>query len=484
MLHNDAVTPVVSTQGYSYNRTPSVLVVSRSGTTLTLSQPLPYNFPNGMTGAYILFGSQFARNLRGIGIEDMTIDGTVAGLMREGVYFSFVTSSWAKNVKVMGHGTYAIRFSDTVNCEARGCWTDVGTGGGSNFAGLKLEQSSYFLAEDNILVNNSPTLEVDYSTSFLIFAYNYSGVGEINRNHGPHNSFNLYEGNVYWFDKTDGYYGGSSEETIFRTYMRGGIVTVQKRLTRNNNVVGNIVGSIGGSYTTDGSENWGKPNIGNLVSSGTWALSASSYSVDWDSATSAPYVWTGNLKTRIDDRNGVFELDYGMATTFNTALANASGNKRNLSYPDGVSTSAITVSGVSGNDVTFIADNTLYVLPSAGELMWIVPGALGFQELDLDVANTAIRKANYYVLTGDIPSGESLGSDTLPSSYYLTAKPAWFGSISYPAFSPYAPPASDAAGLVSIPAGWRYINGNSNYLNGNSTATVTNLNVGTIRLSP
>jgi len=484
MLHNEAVTPVVSTQGYSYNRTPSVMLVSRSGTTLTLSQPLPSNFPNGMTGAYVLFGSQFPRNMRGFGIEELTVDGTAAGLMREGVYFSFVTNSWAKNVKVLGHGTYAIRFSDTVNCEARGCWTDVGTGGGSNFAGLKLEQCSYFLAEDNILVNNSPTLEVDYSTSFLIFGYNYSGGGEINRNHGPHNSFNLYEGNVYWFDKTDGYYGGSSEETIFRTYMRGGIVTVQKRLTRNNNVVGNVVGSIGGSYTTDGSENWGKPNIGNLASSGTWDLANSVYSLDWNPVTSAPYVWTGTLKTRIDDRNGVFELDSGMVSTLTPALANSQGNKRNLSYPNGVDTSAITVSTVVGNDVTFIADNTIYVLPSAGEVMWIVPGATGFQELDEGVAPTAIRKANFYVLTGNIPTGESIGADTLPNSYYLPAKPDWFGTIGFPAFDPYSPPASDAAGLVAIPAGWRYINGNSNYLNGNSTANVTNLNVGTIRLAP
>lgn len=483
-LVNEAVTPVVSVQSYNVVRTPSVLVTARSGTTLTLSQPLPSSFPYGSTGANIQFGSQQARNTRGIGIEDMTIDGTDAGVMLQGVYFSFVSGCWTKNVKVLGHGTYAIRFSDTVNCEVRECWTDVGTGGGTNFAGLKMEQCSYFLAEDNILVNNSPVIEMDYSTTASVVAYNYTGTSYINRNHGPHNSFNLFEGNSYWFDMSDGYYGGSSEETFLRNWMRSGVFSAMKRFTRNNNLVGNVVGVAGATYPGDYSNEWGLPNIGNTSSSGTWELSAGSYSVDWNNSIGKPYTWTGNLKTRTNDITGVFEMDSGMATSFNAALAIATASKRNLSLVNYSSTKTITVSGVSGNDVSFTVDDIAYSLPSAATTMWAAPGPNGFQEKDLDVANTAIRKANYYVFTGDIPAGESLGADTLPDSYYLSAKPAWFGSIAFPAFNPYSPPASEAVALVAIPAGWRYINGNSNYLNGNSTATVTNLNVGTIRLAP
>lgn len=480
-LVNEAVTPVVSKNGYAYVRTPTVLVTARSGTTLTLSQPLPSAFPNGSSGAFLKFGSQSARHTRGVGIEDMTIDGTDAGVMSSAVYFSFVTGCWVKGVKAMGHGTYAIRFSDTVNCEVRGCWTDVGTGGGSNFAGLKLEQASYFLAEDNILVNNSPVVEMDYASTSNVLAYNYCGGGYINVNHGPHNSFNLFEGNAYWFTMSDAYYGGSSEETFYRNWMKSGVITVQKALTRNGNIIANVVGTPGETYTKDYSDEWGLPNINNLTSSGTWELSTGSYSVDWDPSNSRPRVWTGTLKTRTDNITGVFELDSGMATTFNTALANALGNKRNLSYPDGVGSSTITVTGVSGNDVSFTVDNISYSLPSTTTVMWMVPGPLGFQEKDLDVANTTVRKGNYYVYTGDIPSGEALGADTLANSYFRTEKPAFFGTLSWPPYSPLSPPASTAAGNVAIPAGYRYINGSEDYIEGSTNRPAFSLRRGSRR---
>jgi len=49
------------------------------------------------------------------------------------------------------------------------------------------------------------------------------------------------------------------------------------------------------------------------------------------------------------------------------------------------------------------------------------------------------------------------GSDhSLPASYYLAGKPAWFGSLAWPAFDPNHPEASSTA---SIPAGYRWING-------------------------
>jgi hypothetical protein len=47
-------------------------------------------------------------------------------------------------------------------------------------------------------------------------------------------------------------------------------------------------------------------------------------------------------------------------------------------------------------------------------------------------------------------------NQTLPNSYYLTSKPAFFGSMAWPAFDPTNPSASS---VVSIPAGYREVYG-------------------------
>jgi hypothetical protein len=80
-------------------------------------------------------------------------------------------------------------------------------------------------------------------------------------------------------------------------------------------------------------------------------------------------------------------------------------------------------------------------------------GAAGFQELDLDVDATTLKKGNTFVPTG-IPASEAL-TTTLPQSLYLATKPAWFGTLVWPPFDPTAPNVSYDA----IPAGYRYVHG-------------------------
>jgi hypothetical protein len=81
-------------------------------------------------------------------------------------------------------------------------------------------------------------------------------------------------------------------------------------------------------------------------------------------------------------------------------------------------------------------------------------GAAGFQELDLDVAATLVRKGNDYIAFNGVPTAESLGGDTLPSSLYRTSKPSWFGDLTWPAFDP----TSRNRRLDAIPAGYRFLN--------------------------
>ena len=83
-------------------------------------------------------------------------------------------------------------------------------------------------------------------------------------------------------------------------------------------------------------------------------------------------------------------------------------------------------------------------------------GTGGFEEKDLDVQTTTVFKGNYNTQDAAIPAGEALGSDTLPNSFCRTTKPAFFGSLTWPAFDPtnVGTPSYD-----QIPAGYRYVHG-------------------------
>jgi hypothetical protein len=79
----------------------------------------------------------------------------------------------------------------------------------------------------------------------------------------------------------------------------------------------------------------------------------------------------------------------------------------------------------------------------------------GYQEMDLDVAASCTFKNNYY--NGTIIAGESLGTQALPQSLYLSGKPAWFNSMAWPPVDSTAPllPITN----ISIPAKYRFLNG-------------------------
>lgn len=184
------------------------------------------------------------------------------------------------------------------------------------------------------------------------------------------------------------------------------------------------------------------------------------YSADWNSTAQATYEWTGTLTTRSSDSAGVVTLDGGMVTSFNTALA-----KTATSYPDvrGLKWAAgeihtLTVTNVTGNDVTFSGANT--TLPAISTSVSLIPSYAGFQEQDLDVVLTTLLKANYLGLSSGsgIPAAESIGSDTLANSMFLGGTPTFFteAGVSWPPVNPNSPNEST---YEIIPAGIAYNDG-------------------------
>ncbi len=54
--------------------------------------------------------------------------------------------------------------------------------------------------------------------------------------------------------------------------------------------------------------------------------------------------------------------------------------------------------------------------------MLLFPGSGGFQEIDLDVKDTAILKGNFNYKDKAVPAAESLGGDKLPNSLLVITR--------------------------------------------------------------
>ena len=83
-------------------------------------------------------------------------------------------------------------------------------------------------------------------------------------------------------------------------------------------------------------------------------------------------------------------------------------------------------------------------------------GDSGTNALDSTKSSTTmLNHGNWDVVTGTQKWDSTISDHTLPNSYYLTAKPAWFGNLTWPPFDPANP---SAGGPTSIPAGYRFVN--------------------------
>jgi hypothetical protein len=81
-------------------------------------------------------------------------------------------------------------------------------------------------------------------------------------------------------------------------------------------------------------------------------------------------------------------------------------------------------------------------------------GGTAIYNVSSDSLPTLLRKGNFNTVNNGISAGESLGSDSIGSSYFRTNKPSWFGDRPWPAFDPSA-----SAAPTNLPAGYRYTNG-------------------------
>lgn len=458
---NDPSIPVINTSGYPNARKQMTRLVSKSSNTITVFPPI-YHCE--------LFASLTARVNKSsvqsdfIGLEDLTVDGT-NGSVVFGINVRQCYGCWVKNVTTKAANNYQLSLTDSVQIEVRHSTIGPGRTGGSNGAGILTETLTAFLIEDNILIESHPIIETNFGTSGGVIAYNFCRNGNgadfgFDTNHGPHNSFNIYEGNICHNLISDSYFGSASEETVFRNYLHGNgepgfgsslasFCLAFKRLTRNPTLIGNVIG--GSLWAVACYGTYGNPNIGNGNSIGT---AQPSQSDPWAHWTPSGPTTVGTLTTRTSDTAGSVTLTGGDLTTNcggGQCDAAAMWTAANALAP----CCQLNITGAVGNVVSFTLMNG--TLPALNTAVTIWPGPLGFQERDLDVEATLISKANWDVRTSTM-DGSSLNGAIVPPSLVYSARPTWLpASINWPPINYLSPSTNRAA----IPAGHRYLNAGS-----------------------
>jgi len=445
--------PALSDFGYPNMRRQMTQVVAKTSGSLTVFPPI-YGYQRFVGHTAIVHVAQFQGD--GIGVESLKIDGA-NGTVLYGIQFDQTFGSWVSDVFVINSNNYNVFFVDSLFCELRRSRLDQLNHGGSNGAGLLFNTNSGGLVEDNIIIQSFPNIEINHGSSGNVFAYNFlhntDGSISIDSNHGPHNAFNLFEGNVSTNLMSDGYFGTESESTVFRNLLHGNGIdggdTLSyclslKRFARNFSLVGNVFGT--SLHVAGRCDAYGQPNIGNGSSSGTAQPSAADYWADW---TPSGSTITGTLTTRTSATVGVVTVATGTLVQ---------DQAPRLWSSDGSTTyTQVQVGVVSGALAPVDASAYSGTLPALNTVLLIWAGNAGFQELDLDVELTTLKKANNDRGSG-IPQSESIGTSRLRDSMFRAGKPAWFYALTWPPVNSASPTYS----YEIIPAGWRYMHGGAN----------------------
>jgi len=445
-LKNDAKLPVMGTGGFDYARKFITRIVAKSATTVTISPALLFDLPAELAPVLRPVG----RYAEFVGIEDLTVDGADCPSGNCLVNIGQSYGCWVKNVTVRNGERRLLGIDGSLQCELRHC-NIYGrkVEAQPNSGGLFLTMSAGCLIEDNIL---SPGTEMSGGDAGNVLAYNFCDdvavqgnllCASLNTNHGAHNSFNLFEGNLMPRFQCDGYHGSASHDTAFRNWFHGtSTKTTQwwvcvnlNRFTRCYSLVGNVLGRKGSdwlyevemtgfNYEKHFIYSLGYPNMGNGWCNGKTAQpSKGQYWADWD-----PVVGTsikGVLTERTNDTVGKVTLSSGALTEEQSPMMKA-----------GETGTWVIVRKVEGKVATVDTGPWGTKLPPLNTEVLLFPGAGGFQELDLDVKATTLLKGNYNFKDNGVSQSESLGDVKLPKSLYLKERPAWFGDLAWPPFGP------------------------------------------------
>lgn len=277
----------------------TVMVLSKSGNTLTLGRPLYYNYNPNM-GIQASFAYGYGGPVRNAGIEDLYVERCVnAG--DHNIEIKFGINCWVRNVESNMARKWHIRLTQCYASEVRDSYVHHAWnyGGDAGYGVGLYQKSTDCLVENNIMYHLRHSMVIEYGGCGNVFGYNYSKdpVNETGDStdwlmadmciHGGHPYMNLFEGNVAAQMNPDNDLGSSRHNTFLRNHATGeSIPTVLNYrfaavVSANNlykNFVGNVLlkpGSAGTSWLLGG------------FSSGSWE--------PYDARVSSTILRHGNL---------------------------------------------------------------------------------------------------------------------------------------------------------------------------------------------
>lgn len=382
----------------------TVLVTSVSGTTIRFFPALYMNYKSTLSP----LATPFRAGCTNAGLENLQLylndTGYNENVLMQGSKYCWVLnveSNYADGDHFQAHYSY--------RGEIRHCYFHDGFihGPGSTDDDVFIaDKTSGYLVIDNILRRQHVGVMLNWGASGNVVAYNwfdgmfdsgsYNALFTAISMHGAHPMYNLIEGNIGMQVYLDSVWGSGSNNTMLRNWMKG-ITQVSNPLTGRG------------------------PPIG----------------TPW---------WTCQADV-------AFQI--GSPHLYDNFVGNIAGSPAQLAETS--------------------YNNRAKVLPSIG--LVIAPAArsydaasynytFGYGELSDDgrgagdgpaAYNTATFSGEYQYANHAIYWNPNISSQTIPVSLFLSGKPSWFGNLAWPPVDPANPSSVTDS---SIPAGYRWANGN------------------------
>jgi hypothetical protein len=389
--------------GIDYQQQQHVRVVAGCATACVGSGPFPLTItpglyaPNWNTTSAV--GGYFVKPITNVGLEDMTIDNSVAATADSIIGVANVDNWWIKNVRTLHGNRNHVWAAEATHGEWRDSYAIATINGLSESYGLEMYDSSDNLTENNIYQQiASPNIGAG-GDSGNIFAYNFSvdnfytgASGTYMQTtylcHDAGNLYELFEGNQINGLSCDNIHGTSALITAFRNWVNGQ------------------------DYNTAGSPPY-QPTLG------TQPIATATYARGMN--------FVGNV------------------------LGTPGYHVYYQSYPPSNMAASSALCNLYIYDIGAGPANCGY-FPSAGIGSDPITYTSMFFWGDYDVANGSVQWPNRsttavpYISSNAMPS-----SHTLPASFYQPARPSFWGSMPWPAVGP------DVTGGIG-PAGMAYRN--------------------------
>jgi hypothetical protein len=238
-----------------------VLVTNIVGNVVSFTPALLFDFDTNLSPQAVGFGG--IQGPMFSGLEELTVEGSAGAI---GVGLTGTYAFWLKDVELTGWATFGFEIGYGCVCtEVRECYVHEPASYDRNYGyAMQLDSANNTLVEDNIFWHNEAGIIVQgscgnvFGYNFLFQGYNnYGGVNIMSKslygNHTPYPNMNLFEGNYSSGYQQDFFYGPGRDNTLFGNYLTGTDPDVtQSRVCVSldshqwsNNVVGNILGSVG-----------------------------------------------------------------------------------------------------------------------------------------------------------------------------------------------------------------------------------------------